>query len=72
MRRDEYSSETNLRDMAPTSVGFVQREWFSLFLSTSLGVLAAEYVDLLLRDHSFQSYLVINYLPFVTMSAACT
>jgi hypothetical protein len=46
-------------------LGFVQREWFSLFLWSSLGVLAAECVDLLLRDHSFQDDLVTNYLPIV-------
>jgi predicted KAP-like P-loop ATPase len=46
--------------------GFVQREWFSLFLSSSLGVLAAESIDLLFRDRSFQNYLVTNYLPIVS------
>src|SRR6266852_2592423 len=44
---------------------FVKREWFSFFLSTGLGVLLAEGFDLLLRDHSFQCY-VISKLPSVS------
>src|SRR5216683_8034749 len=46
---------------------FVKREWLSFFLSSGLGVLAAGLFDLLLRDHSFQSYLVStfeNSVPF--------
>jgi hypothetical protein len=44
---------------------FVKREWFSFFLSTGSGVLLAEGFDLLLRDHSFQYYL-ISKLPSVS------
>src|SRR6266481_1035888 len=47
-------------------LGFAQREWFSLFLSSSLGVVAAEVVELLSRDHSFQNDLVTHYLPKVS------
>ena len=42
---------------------FVKREWFSLFLATSLGVLVAEFFDLLLRDDAFQYYLISNFRP---------
>lgn len=45
---------------------FVKREWLSLFLSTSLGVLAAEVFDLLLRDDSFQHYLISHFEPSVS------
>ena len=45
---------------------FVKREWFSFFLSTSLGVLAAEAFDLLLRDWSFQYYLIAHFGPSVS------
>jgi hypothetical protein len=45
---------------------FTKREWFSLFLWSGLGVLAAESVDLLLRDHSFQRYLLSTYKPNVS------
>src|SRR6267142_1552127 len=45
---------------------FVKREWFSFFLSTSLGVLAAEAFDLLLRDWSFQYYLISHFEPSVS------
>ncbi len=45
---------------------FVKREWFSIFLSTSLGVLAAETFDLLLRDDSFQYYLITHFEPSVS------
>jgi KAP family P-loop domain len=42
---------------------FVKREWFSLFLSTGLGILVGECIDLLLWDHSFQRYFFANYIP---------
>ena len=45
---------------------FVKREWFSLFLATSLGIVAAESFDLLLRDQSFRGYLVSNFKPSVS------
>jgi hypothetical protein len=45
---------------------FVKREWLSIFLSTSLGVLAAEAFDLLLRDWSFQYYLMTHFEPSVS------
>ena len=45
---------------------FTKREWFSLLLWSGLGVLAAESVDLLLRDHAFQRYLLSNYKPNVS------
>src|ERR1700737_3438769 len=47
---------------------FVKREWFSLFVWTSLGVLAAESFDLLLRDHSFRCYLVSKFWPSVSFA----
>jgi hypothetical protein len=36
---------------------FAKREWLSLFVSSSLGVLAAGSVHLFWLDHSFQSFL---------------
>jgi len=47
-------------------LGFAKREWFSVFLSSGLGVLAAEVVELLSRDHSFQNKIIANYVPTVT------
>jgi predicted KAP-like P-loop ATPase len=49
-------------------LGFVQREWFTLFLSSALGVLAAESVELFFRDHSFQRDLITYYLPIVSFN----
>jgi predicted KAP-like P-loop ATPase len=40
---------------------FARREWLSLFVSSSLGVLAAESAHLFLLDHSFQSFLASEY-----------
>lgn len=45
---------------------FIKREWFSLFISSGLGVLAAESVHLLWRDRSFGSFLVTKYEPSVS------
>src|SRR5947208_2014159 len=44
---------------------FTKREWFSLFLWSGLGVLAVESVDPLLRDHSFQRYLLSKYKTII-------
>ena len=45
---------------------FAKREWFSFFISSSLGVLAAEVIHLVLWDRSFQSFLVSRYKPAVS------
>jgi hypothetical protein len=45
---------------------FTKREWFSLFLSTSLGVLSAESFNLAWRDHAFKASLVSHYKPWVS------
>ncbi len=42
---------------------FVKREWIPVFVSSGIGVLAAEGVHLLWRDQSFQSSLVSKYSP---------
>jgi predicted KAP-like P-loop ATPase len=42
---------------------FAKREWKSAFLATSLGIVAAESVHLLLWDISFQSFLSSRYKP---------
>jgi hypothetical protein len=55
-----------LESWRPILWEFVKREWFSFFLSTGMGVLLAEGFDLLLRDHSFQCYLV-SKLPSVSL-----
>ena len=46
---------------------FVKREWFSLFTASGLGTLGAEFVHLLLRDYSFQSFLAARYKPSVSL-----
>ena len=45
---------------------FTKREWFSLCISSSLGVLGAEALHLLFWDHSFQTFLVAKYKPGVS------
>lgn len=45
---------------------FAKREWFSFFISSSLGVVAAEVIHLVLLDRSFQSFLVSRYKPAVS------
>src|SRR5580704_5846024 len=47
--------------------GFIKREWFSLFMSSSLGVLAAELLHVLWLDLSFQSYFISKYKPAVPL-----
>ena len=42
---------------------FARREWVSLFVSTAIGVLAAEVVHLLWRDVLFQTSLISKYSP---------
>jgi KAP family P-loop domain len=50
----------------PQLWGFGKREWFSLFLSSSLGVLAAELIHLLAQDHAFQNSIITHYKPWVS------
>src|SRR5258707_9828811 len=46
--------------------GFVKREWFSLFLSSGLGILVAEFVHLVSQDLLFESFLASHYKPSVS------
>jgi predicted KAP-like P-loop ATPase len=45
---------------------FVKREWFSLFMSSGLGILTAETVHLSFQDLLFQSFLASHYKPSVS------
>src|ERR1700691_4843569 len=42
---------------------FGRREWKSVFLAASIGIVAAEASHLLLRDIAFQSFLSSRYSP---------
>jgi KAP family P-loop domain len=45
---------------------FTKREWISLFVSSAIGVIAAESIHLLWRDHSFQCYVLSKYKSSVS------
>src|SRR5882762_10063001 len=49
---------------------FTKREWLSVFLSSSLGILAAESVHLILHDHAFESSVVSHYKLWVSFDDA--
>jgi KAP-like P-loop domain-containing protein len=46
-------------------LAFAKREWFSVFMSSGLGVLVAQGIHLILRDHTFQDFLASLYKPKV-------
>jgi hypothetical protein len=44
-------------------LAFTKREWFSLLMATSLGVLAAESAHLIYQDHAFRLLLISKFSP---------
>ena len=61
------SRQKKIQDSWPRQLqDFAKREWFSLFLSSGLGVLTAELVHLVAQDHAFQNSITTHYKPWVS------
>ena len=55
------SQKKMLKSWSKILRAFAKREWFSLFVSSGLGVLAAQVIHLIGWDHSFQDFLASLY-----------
>jgi len=49
---------------------FTKREWLSLFLSTSAGILVAQLIHLVRQDHAFKSSVATHYKPWMSFDDA--
>jgi hypothetical protein len=65
------TQQKKIRDSWPAMLWlFAKREWLSLFLSTSAGILLAQLIHLVRQDHAFKHSVATHYKPWVSFDDA--